>query len=1322
MGRWLSLLVQAFGWLIGGFLVLVFVTFVGLTATSAGTRWLAGQAEQYVQGLSIGDTRGNLWQGLTLDQLAFNSDDGFSLSLGKAYVQLDWRQFWHFSLQLKKLTADDVIVRLPPPVESDAPPTPLNLVDLPLSLPVGVHVLHLEINRFTLLQLEHDIENPNPSFSLTTLQAEGEADQQTISLKVHRLVAVLPSQTDSDSTVTDDTQDTTIDGRGALTVAVTSPHRVRGDISGLVSVPQGWLMAHTTVGGSLADVQADLDARWEGYAVPSASLTAVAHINTQRVALKTLNVDTLDGTLCGSGTVNYADNMQVSIHGEAKELDPGAIDPAAAGQVGFRYQMSFAQSVGAPGGVVAPHLSFDLTNLAGHVAQVPFDALAVKGTMADQRLDVAVSNGTLAGGTLRAQGQMGLTDARPVTLNLNLDHAALRDLLAQTGVIAEGQIGTHLNLTGSLGADPVRDAHLNFDWSVPATVVNLPATQDQKTAVSIPLSLALNGGVAGQRLTLKQARIDLADASIDAKGDLNWGDSANAKTDSSAMALALGVRVPELSHLPWRALNLPDLAGAIGLKAQLDGSLQQPKGTVNLVAHDLAYAQWHLAGLTLNGHVSADKDAGFDIKLLADQLTQADARAAAEVWLNHVRLDAKGQWPQFQHVSQHVSQGTSSAAQSLTVSAQGPLGRLELALDGALSQGKTVRNPVWSGRLTRLDLVPADVQGRPLLPWRLQKPAPLVVSAQEQNLGETCLTPDSNRISSKGSHVCLGVDQTANHQGNRQTAHLDADLPLALIKRWLPSTGDLPGRITLVANGVAESGQVSGALKLTLPDNEFRLPDLLGNRVYRYTNVGLTANLKSDVVDLNLHADVPQLLTAKGGGTVALTGAQALSLKGVAQLPDASVLESLLPQVAQLKGRAEAEVTVGGTLKQPKPSGHMTVDQLAFTLPDTGVAYDQGKLDARIDGAGRLVFSGGLTATASKTASGAKPVAKTTALSTSKAASPPSSVDQRIKIQGTGNLADLPAWQMHATVQGHVVPMLRLPSLLVDASPDITVDATNAGAKIGGTVTLPTVTARVDKLPEGVVKSSDDLVIVGEQKAERTDAYPLTGDIALKLGQAVSLAGMGFSTDLSGQLDLQLRPNKPLAAVGEIDLKNGVFKAYGQNLSISEGRLLFVGPVNDPGLAATAQRVVENTTVGLKISGTLYHPRTTVFSSPSMPESDALSMLLTGRPLSDSGSGDRAMLMNAIAGLGVAQGSDIVRDIGQKFGFDSVGLDTTGGFGDTRLSLGKKIGDRLFVRYAVGVLNGVSEIITQYKLSKLFSIEITASPEATGGDLIYRIH
>lgn len=1311
MGRWFSLLMQGVGWLIGGLLALAFVAFVGLTATSTGTRWLAEQAQQYVPGLSIGELHGNLWQGLSLDRLVFSRDDGLSLSLGKASIQLDWRQFWHFSLQIRSLNAEDVVLRLPPPAASDSPSEPLNLSDLPLSLPVDIDVRHLKINRLTLWQRGHDIQNPNPIFSLTTLQAEGWSNRQDIYLKIHRLVAKLPGQTDSGSAVFDDAQNPTIDAQGTVTLAVASPHHIRGELSGLVSLPEGWLLVQTRVSGNLANVQTHLNARWEGFTSPSASLTAAAQVNTRRVELKTLNIDTLNGMICGSGAVDFAQRLQVSIHGEAVALNPAAIVPAAAGQVGFHYQLSFAQAVAQSDEMAnkgaSSRVSFKLTDLAGYLAEVPFDALTVDGTLADQQLKVAVTNGTLAGGALTAKAKMGLTESRPVMLDLALDHAALEDLLAQTGVNVQGRIGTHLNLSGTLGADPMRDARLNFVWSIPATAVNFTALAEQKNTVRVPLSLALQGDVAGQRLSLKQARVNLADASIDAKGDLSLKDPAS----DSALALTLNMKIPDLSHFPWRALNLPDLSGAIDLKTRLSGNLLQPEGTVNLAASDLVYAKWHLAKLSLDGRVNADKASGFDITLRADQLIQTDAQKVTHVLLKKLRLDAQGQWPRFADADNKTTM-----TQRLTMSAQGSLGRLDLALDGAISQGKNSQVPSWRGRLTRLDLLPADIKDRSLSVWRLMKPAPLIVSAREQSLGETCLTPDSARHA-KGRHVCLGVRQTVKDQGKQQTAQLDADLPLTLIQQWLPVTGDLPGRVTLVAKGVATSGQVNGTLKLALPDNEFRLPDLLGDQSYHYSDTALTATLKSGVVDLNMQANVPKWLTLKGGGTVALTGMQALSLHGAAHLLDASVLARVFPEVAQIKGRAEAQWTVAGTLKEPKPSGHVLVDQLAFSLPDTGVAYDRGKLDARIDAAGRLVFSGDLTGVVAQVQTDPE----TPALA-SETRSTTSLADRHIIIQGTGDLAHLPRWQVQASVHSQALPVLRLPNLLIDASADLAIDANTAGAKISGTITLPTVTARVEKLPEGVVKSSSDLVLVGEKKSEPQEAYPIVADIKVILGRAVSLSGMGFSTGLAGKLNLKLRPNKPLAAVGEIDLINGAYKAYGQKLTVEQGRLLFVGPLGDPGISATAQRVVDSTTVGLHITGTLYHPQTTVFSSPSLSESDALSMLLTGRPLSDSGGGDRAMLMNAIAGLGISQGNDIVRDIGQKFGFDALGLDTTGGLVGARLSMGKQINDRLLVRYAVGVVSGVTEIVTQYKLSRLFSIEIITSPEATGGDLIYRIH
>lgn len=1301
MLRWFSPLLQVVGWLIGGLLALVFVAFIGLTATTPGARWLAGQVQQQVAGLSMGAVEGNLWQGLRIDQLAFHAQDGLSLDIGKAELALDWRQFWHFNLIMKNLTAKDVVLRLPAPVQSNKPATPLNLSDLPLKLPVGVQLAHLQLDHFTLVQQSQDEPNPQPSLVLTTLQAEGQADAEMVSLKINRIVAGMPAQAVAAGHTDEAAHKTTIEGWGALRVAVATPHQIQGHLATIVSLPQGWALAQIALGGNLADIKTQLHGRWEGFTTPTATLQADALINPQRMTLEELHIDTLEGSLCGRGIVDFAPQLKAAIHGQATGLNPERLAPAAAGQVGFDYQFSFAQKNDKASKTTTPEMQFKLTDLGGHLAKLPFNGLTVDGSMANQQVSLDISNGTLAGGAIKAKGELGLTGARPVALSLDLDRAALRDVLASTGVVAQGAISTHLKVNGSLGIDPLRDAQISFDWSIPSTVLYLPATAANQKTVRVPLSLALHGSFADQLLDVKQAKINLADASINAKGRVTMADLAK----NTPVDLTVNANIPQLAHLPWQAFNLPDLTGSIELKTEVTGSMQQPNATVDLRARKLAYAQWQLANLSLNGRVKQQQTSVYDLSLRADQLTQKDAKNTADVRLNKLTLDAQGQWPQFVFNAQSADVGSQhSAAQRFRLTAQSPQGAVRLAIDGLLAQIGSTPLLSWGGQIKQLDLLPAPFHGKSIPAWHLQKPADLTLTTQQQTLGKTCLATDTGSKNQSG-HLCIDLIRNLASQ-EKSKSQMDADLPLALITPWLPIAADLPGRVRVTANGSITAGQLGGSLKLSLPDSEFRLPDTLGNQAYHYKNVNLTARVKSGVVNVAVAADVPQLLNIKGGGTVGLAGAKPLALDLKAVLPSVAMLQGFLPQVDGLKGQARADLAVAGTLDQPKPSGRLVVDQLAFTLPDTGVAYDHGTLNAQIDGNEQLVFSGGLNGQNS----------------TSNAAGTQQTGAGRLNIQGTGDLAKLPQWQVQAQIQGQEVPVLRLPSLLIDASPDLTLDASKAGAKIGGSITLPTVTARIEKLPDAVVKSTGDLVIVGENKPMPTAAYPVTADIKLILGKAVSLAGMGFSTDLTGTLNLRLRPNAPLAAFGEIDLIRGTYKAYGQNLAVKQGRLQFVGPLGDPGIAATAQRVVGDTTVGLNITGTLYQPKTTVFSSPSLPESDALSILLTGKPLSDSGSGDRAMLMNAIAGLGVAQGNDIVRDIGQKFGFDSVGLDTSGGFGDTQLSLGKQIGDRLFVRYAVGVVNGLSEIITQYKLSNLFSIEITTSPDATGGDLIYRIH
>src|SRR3546814_14949833 len=74
-------------------------------------------------------------------------------------------------------------------------------------------------------------------------------------------------------------------------------------------------------------------------------------------------------------------------------------------------------------------------------------------------------------------------------------------------------------------------------------------------------------------------------------------------------------------------------------------------------------------------------------------------------------------------------------------------------------------------------------------------------------------------------------------------------------------------------------------------------------------------------------------------------------------------------------------------------------------------------------------------------------------------------------------------------------------------------------------------------------------------------------------------------------------------ARGEINLVDGHYKAYGQDLTIETGKLIFSGgPVTEPALEVRATRKpTEDVTVGLYVRGTRRKPDFQLFSTPPMP-------------------------------------------------------------------------------------------------------------------------
>ena len=218
------------------------------------------------------------------------------------------------------------------------------------------------------------------------------------------------------------------------------------------------------------------------------------------------------------------------------------------------------------------------------------------------------------------------------------------------------------------------------------------------------------------------------------------------------------------------------------------------------------------------------------------------------------------------------------------------------------------------------------------------------------------------------------------------------------------------------------------------------------------------------------------------------------------------------------------------------------------------------------------------------------------------------------------------------------------------------------------------------------------------------------------------------STRLSAaQLRLATEPNASANATGTL-LLDGTYDAYGQELEIERGQLLFSGPMDDPGLDVRAIRKLDPTAtatateVGVELTGTLRQPSTRIFSTPAMSEADALSYLLFGRPVTASngiGADETTTLQTAALSLGLQQALPVVQRFGNTVGLDELTVQSTSSDAG-ELMAGKYLSPKVFIRYSYGLFNRIGGLLLRFDVNDRFSIE-TRSGEFNSMDLLYTV-
>ncbi|MFC5435962.1 translocation/assembly module TamB domain-containing protein [Rhodanobacter umsongensis] len=635
----------------------------------------------------------------------------------------------------------------------------------------------------------------------------------------------------------------------------------------------------------------------------------------------------------------------------------------------------------------------------------------------------------------------------------------------------------------------------------------------------------------------------------------------------------------------------------------------------------------------------------------------------------------------FRHVSL-LAEG-SQGDHRLSLDARGTQLSGKLALHGAL-QGSA-----WNGTLATLDLQPQGMPG-----WRLQQPSRLSYIDGAMSLSELCL---------RAGDPQLCVTAKRDKPGNLDASYRLHALPLALLLN-AAADADLPMRAdgTLEGNGRirrSAAGALSGNASISSARGSITYTHQADAPLLRYDQLSLSAELAPAGQRIDVHSGLDD-----GGrldGRITISGAQqALGGQLDLRLNNLAFIELFSSEVANVKGRVDGSFRFAGTLKQPAITGQADVRELAAEVPSAGLRLTRGRLSVSTVDAHQLLVNGNVQ-----------------------------SGKGTLAINGSVGLGA--AAKTAITLKGSQVTAADIPAAKVVISPDLVVKQDAEGIDISGGLAIDSAEVNADKLPgAGATQASPDVVVVDQKQQEQAARkLPVSAQVRVDLGRQAHIIGMGLDGRVSGLLTVSERPGRATTGRGQLAV-DGTYRAYGQSLQIQRGQLLFAStPIDNPGLNIRAVRklnpnatIDEGQEVGLLVSGTAQRPILTVFSNPVMEQSDALSYLITGKPLSEVKGGEGNMVSAAAQALGSAAGDLLAKSVGSKLGLDDIGVSSNEALGGgSAFTVGKYLSPRLYLSYGVGLFEPGEVITLRYRLGRRWNFEAQQATDFSRASFNYRI-
>ncbi|ELG3409053.1 autotransporter assembly complex protein TamB [Salmonella enterica] len=1243
------------------FIVLLLASVAFLVGTTTGLHLVFSAANRWVPGLEIGQATGG-WRDLSLKNIRYEQP-GVAVHAGEIHLAVGLGCLWHSSLCVNDLALKDINVAIDSKKMPPSAPAQEEEESGPLNLstPCPITLSRVALNNI-------NIKIDGTTVSVLDFTSGLTWQEKNLTLKPTRLQGVLIAL----PKVADVAQEEVVEPKIEKPQPDEKP--LGETLKDLFAKP---------VMPEMTDVHLPLNLNIESFRGEQLRVTGDTDLTVRTMLLKvssidgnmkldTLDIDANQGTVKASGTAQLANNWPVDITlNSTLNIDPlkgekiklkvgGALREQL--EVGVNLSGPMDVALRAQTRLAEAGLPLNLEVVSQRIAW-PFT-----GDTQFQADDLKLKlSGKMTDYTLSMRTAVKGQDIPPATITLdakgnerqiNLDKLTVAALEGKTELKALVDWQQAISWRGELTLNGINTAKEIPDW--PAKLNGVMKTKG-----------SLYGGtwqmdVPELKLTgnVKQNNVNV-NGTLKGNSYMQWtipGLHLALGPNSADVKGELGVKELNLDatiDAPGLDNALPGLGGTAKGIVKVRGTVEAPQLLADITARGLRWQALSIAQARIEGDIKSTDQIAGHLNVRVERISQPDVN------INLVTLDAKGSEKQHQ----------------LQLRVQGEPVSGQLSLSGSFDRDAAR----WKGTLsgTRFQT--------PVGPWSLTRAIALDYRNKEQkiSIGPHCwLNPNAE--------LCIPQTIDAGAAG-RAVVNLNR-FDLAMLKPFMPDTTQARG----IFSGKADVSW--DTTKEGLPQGKVTL----SGRNVKVTQTVNDAPLPVAFETLNLNADLHNnraelgwliRLTNNGqfDGQVQVTDPQGRrNLGGNVNMRNINLamVNPIFSRGEKAAGMLNARLRLGGDVQSPQLFGQLQLS--ALDIDGNFMPFEMQPSQFTMNFSGTRSTLAGIVRTQ----------------------------QGQINLNGNADWSQIDNWRARVTAKGSRVRITVPPMVRLDVSPDVVFDATPSLFTLDGRVDVPWARIVVHDLPESAVGVSSDVVMLNnnlQPETPQTASIPINSNLTVHVGNNVRIDAFGLKARLTG--DLKVAQDKQgLGLNGQINIPDGRFRAYGQDLLVRKGELLFSGPPDQPLLNIEAIRnpdaTEDDVIAGVRVTGTADEPKAEIFSDPAMPQAEALSYLLRGQGL-DSNQSDSAAMTSMLIGLGVAQSGQVVGKIGETFGVSNLALDTQGVGDSSQVVVSGYVLPGLQVKYGVGIFDSLATLTLRYRLMpKLYLEAVSGVDQAL--DLLYQ--